>query len=98
MASARLAPARTSPSIRHELVGERTGHGGDRAVERLLEAEAGLDADHEQVEDVGQLDLDLVLPLVDPAVEDGVGSEDQQRRRSAEAGRSACRPVTGRTK
>ena len=38
-----------------ELVGQRAGHRGARAVERLLEAEAGLDRDHEQVEDVGQL-------------------------------------------
>ena len=41
-----------------ELVGQRAGHRRDRAVERLLEAEAGLDRDGEQVEDVGQLDPD----------------------------------------
>ena len=57
MASAAAAPARTSPSMRANSSDERAGHGGDGAVERLLEAEAGLDADGEQVEDVGELAL-----------------------------------------
>ena len=53
-----VGPAGAGPDLAEhpgELVGERAGHGGDGAVERLLEAEAGLDADDEQVEDVGQL-------------------------------------------
>ena len=70
MASARLAPARTSPSIRENSSVSGPGHGGDRAVERLLEAETGLDADHEQVHDVGQLRADGVLPLLHLPVED----------------------------
>ena len=56
-----------------ELVGQRAGHRGAGAVERLLEAEAGLDRDHEQVEDVGQLARDLLLALLDLAVEEHVG-------------------------
>ena len=78
-----VGPAGAGPHLAEhagELVGERPGHGGDGAVERLLEAEAGLDADDEQVEDVGQLGADLVLPLLDLAVEDGVGADDEQRR------------------
>ena len=55
-----------------------TGHRGDGAVERLLEAETGLDADGEQVEDVGELLLELVLALLDPAVEPGVGAEEER--------------------
>ena len=66
-----------------ELVGQRARHRGDRAVERLLEAEAGLDADREQVEDVGQLVAQLVLALLDPAVEHGVGAEDADQREQA---------------
>ena len=58
MASARLAPARDLAEHAGELVGQRPGHRGDGAVERLLEAEAGLDADDEQVEHVGQLHAD----------------------------------------
>jgi hypothetical protein len=34
-----------------------------RAVERLLEAETGLDADHEEVEHVGELPADLPLTI-----------------------------------
>ena len=71
MASARLAPARTSPSIRANSSDSGPGHGGDRAVERLLEAEAGLDADRQQVEDVGQLDAQIwCWRSCDPPVED----------------------------
>ena len=53
------------PQHAPELVGERTGHRDRRALERLLEAEAGLDRDHEQVEDVGELHRDVVLAFLD---------------------------------
>ena len=66
-----------------ELLGEGPGHGGDRAVERLLEAETGLDADHEEVQDVGQLRADRVLPLLHLPVEDGVGAQDEDQPRRA---------------
>ena len=39
---------------------QRPGHRGRGALERLLETEAGLDRDHEQVERVGQAALDLL--------------------------------------
>ena len=64
-----------------ELVLQRTGHGHDRAVERLLETETGLDADHEQVEHVGQLPADLLLTLGDAAVEHRVGTKQRAAAR-----------------
>ena len=94
-----VGPAGTGPDLAQhagELVGQRAGHGGDGAVERLLEAETGLDADGEQVEHVGQLDPDLVLALLDLAVEDGVGTDDQAQRQQqaddAAAGSCPSRP------
>ena len=72
----RVGPGRTDADlVQHaaELVGQRAGHRGAGAVERLLEAEAGLDRDHEQVEDVGQLARDLLLPVLDLPVEEHVG-------------------------
>ena len=74
------------------------GTDGDRAVERLLEAEAGLDADGEQVEDVGQLDADLVLPLGHPPVEDRLRSQERRQPPAARRRRTPPMPSKGRTK
>ena len=79
-----------------ELVGERAGHRGDRAVERLLEAEAGLDADDEQVEDVGQLrsgsaccrSSTLRLRIGVGAEDAGSTSEQAERAELQHAGRA----------
>ena len=68
-ASARVEPMRISCSMRRNSSDSGPGTAVRRAVERLLEAEAGLDRDDEQVEDVGQLARDLVLALLDLAVE-----------------------------
>src|SRR5690606_26717404 len=46
----------------------------------LLEAEAGLDGDGEQVEHVGQPAADVALAGLDPAVQAGVGPEDEQEQ------------------
>ena len=43
-------------------VGMREGELVADALNRLIEAEAGFDADHEQVERVGQAQADPVLP------------------------------------
>ena len=63
---------------------ERARHGVGRAVERLLEAETGLDADHEEVEHVGELPADLPLTIGDAAVEHRVGSEHEEQRHEAD--------------
>src|SRR4029078_12943549 len=96
MASARVAPARNSPSMRPNSSDSGPGtaatvpptacskhsaaEGGDGACERLLEAEAGFDADRQQVEDVGQLDPRRVLPLLHSPVEHRVGTDDEQQQ------------------
>ena len=54
----RLGARRTDADLLEhaaELVRQRAGHRGRRALERLLEPEAGLHRDHEQVEDIGKL-------------------------------------------
>ena len=76
MASAREAPARTSPSMRANSSVSGPGTERDGAVERLLEAEARLHADHQQVEHVRELLADVGLALLDLSVQDGVGAED----------------------
>ena len=50
-----------------ELVGKWTRDRSGRALHCLFETEAGLDRDHEQVEDVRKLDGDVVLALFDGA-------------------------------
>ena len=46
-------------------------------IESLFEAETGLDADDEQIEDFGKLALHLALSLLDLAIDLGVGTEQQ---------------------
>ena len=71
-----------------------------RAVDGLLEAEAGLDADGQEVEDVRQLALHGLLALLHPAVQHRVGPEGQRRGAEAQAGpgggchRRAAKAVT----
>ena len=60
------------------------GHRVSRAVERLLEAETGLDADHEEVEHVGELPADLPLTIGNAAVEHRVGTEHEHQRDEAD--------------
>ena len=84
MASARDAPAHFAEHPA-ELLGQGAGHRSDRPVERLLEAETGLDADDQQVQHVGQGDPDRHLPLLDLAVE---GSRPGPSTRSTETSRN----------
>jgi hypothetical protein len=75
MSSMRLEAGATQADLVEHLV-ELGGQGiavlvAD-ATERRVEAEAGLDADGEQVECGGQREQDLLLPAANPAGEDGV--------------------------
>ena len=50
------------------------------AQNRLVQAQAGLDADHHQVEGVGQAELDLVLALLGHPGQDDAGQHVAEQR------------------
>ena len=73
-----VGPARTGPHLAQhagELLRQRPRHHGDGAGQRLLEAEAGLHADGQEVEHVGELPPHGQLALGHHPIEPGVGPE-----------------------
>ena len=81
IAAQRVGTGRTDADlVQHapELVRQRARHRDRRAVEGLLETEAGFHRDHEQVEDVGELARDLLLAIVDLAADQHVGVHERR--------------------
>ena len=64
-----------------ELAGERPSAVPGDLRQRGVEAEPGLDADGQRVEDVGQRPPDALLPALGQVVDDHVRDEEAQRRR-----------------
>ena len=79
-----VGTARSGPHLTEhagEFLGQGPRHHGDGAGQGLLESQAGLDADGQQVEDVGQLPAHGQLALGHHAVEPGVGADEARRCR-----------------
>ena len=65
------------------------------ALDRLVEAESGLDADDQQVERVGQRQPDPVLPALRHPAERHPGQQVSDRRGAERRGARSARPKTG---
>ena len=79
-----------------ELLREHPGHVLDHLGDRGVQRQAGLDADRQEVEGVGQGAQDLALPVLDAAVHDRVGRDEagegeQGGNQDDDERRQACR-------